>query len=411
MKKGHRHWPEPLRDLDPNGALAKADRLIVDVNRQLKILKYINPVNTLAERDKFFASKYRHIPRFSYVPLRFDPDNVREELARIPTSRIRDAGFARLYDKKREELLTYLDLVEAVGTPRFRAVSVKLFGPRLDENGSAPYLEEAHHFVTLQPEVEAATLTPQQARAILEEGAAYYAKQAPFRCAIKVREHLSANAAAGEQSVVIRDKTYYTRSEILAVSEHEISIHVLTSHNGFSQPLKIFGVGLPGYLQDQEGYAIFSEYMRRFLTPNRLRVIGGRALAVDMMLKGESFPEAFSALVEKWQFDLSEAFSICERAYRGGGYTKDSIYFQGFIDVFKSWIGGMDLAVFSLGKMSIQNVPYVSRLLKEGILRSPRFLPRFMVTESTEARRALFRLFSREDVKDFYFVHSQTQHT
>lgn len=409
MKKGHRGWPEPLIALDPNGALAKADRMIVEISRELKILRYINPTNTLAERDAFFASQYRYEPRFAYVPLRFDPEAVRRELARIPIDRIRDPGLARLYAGKRDELRMYLDLVEAVGTPRFREVSVALFGPRPAADGSPAYLEEARQFVSLQPEIEAATLTPQQARTMLEEGAAYYARQAPFRCQIKIREHLSANAAAGEQSVVIRDKTYYTRSEILAVSEHEISVHVLTAHNGFNQPLKIFGVGLPGYLQDQEGYAIFSEYMRRFLTPNRLRVIGGRSFAVDMMLKGSPFSEAFATLVEAYQFDLSEAFSICERAYRGGGYTKDSIYFQGFIDVFKAWIGGMDLATFSLGKMSIQNVPYVARLLREGILRSPRFLPRFMVTESLEARRALFRLFSREDVKDFYFIHSQTQ--
>ncbi len=411
MKKGHKGWPEPLVALDPNGALAKADRMIVEVSRELKILKYINPVNTLAERDRFFASKYRYVPRFAYVPLKFDPDAVRKELATIPIGRIRDAGLARLYAGKRDELAMYLDLVEAVDTPRFREVSTALFGPKTNGDGTRGYLEEARQFVSLPPEIEAATLTPQQARAILEEGAAYYSRQAPFRCTVKIREHLSANAAAGERSVVIRDKTYYTRSEILAVSEHEISVHVLTAHNGFNQPLKIFGVGLPGYLQDQEGYAIFSEYMRRFLTPNRLRVIGGRAFAVEAMLKGESFPEAFSALVEEHQFDLAEAFSICERAYRGGGYTKDSIYFQGFIDVFKAWIGGMDLSIFSLGKMSIQNVPYVSRLLKEGVLRSPRFLPRFMVTESIEARRALFRLFSREDVKDFYFHHSQTQHS
>ena len=68
---------------------------------------------------------------------------------------------------------------------------------------------------------------------------------------------------------------------------------------------------------------------------------------------------------------------------------------------------GMDLAVVSAGKMSMRDVPYVEKLLKRGILHSPRILPRFMATESLEARRALFRLFSREDVKDFYNIHSK----
>lgn len=411
MKRDRRHWPEPLKALDPNGAVERADRKIVEASRKLKILKYINPTNALHERDRFFAAKCRYTPRFSYAPLAFDPHDLRRALARVPVDKIKDPGLARLYAQKRDELLLTLDLVQAVGTPAFREISLNLFGPRPSPRPEDFFLEEARHFVTLEPEIEAATLTPEQAKRILEEGVSYYARQAPFRCAIKIREHLSANAAAGEQSVVIRDKTYYTRNDILAVSEHEISVHVLTAHNGFSQPLKILGVGLPGYLQDHEGYAIFSEYMRRFLTTNRLRTIGGRALAVDMMLRDVPFPETFAALVERHQFDLSDAFSICERAYRGGGYTKDAIYFRGFINVFKSWIGGMDLSVFSLGKMAIRHVPYVARLLKEGVLRAPRFLPRFMVTESLEARRALFRLFSREDVKDFYFHHSQTTHT
>lgn len=406
VKRDLKHVPEALRPIDPNGALTRVDTEIVRISRDLKILRYINPVNSLDQRERFFASHYRHVPRFRYVPLAFDPARTHRRLDALAVGRIRHAELRRIYRRKREELRRILALVASVGKPGFTRHSIELFGPRVDDPEFESFLADARHFSQLQPDIEAAVLTPQQARGILEREVAFYARQAPFRCQIKVREHLSANAAAGEQSVVIRDNHLYTQNEIYAVAAHEVTIHVLTAQNGFSQPLKILGVGLPGYLQDQEGYAIFSEYMGQYLTPNRLRTVGGRTLAVLWMMEGLSFSEVFARLVEEFRFDLSEAFSIAERAFRGGGYTKDAIYLQGFLRVYKSWIGGMDLSIFSAGKMAVRHVPWVAKLMREGVLLSPRVLPRFMVAESLEARRAVLSLFTRQDVRDFYHRHS-----
>ena len=84
MKKGHRHWPEVLRELDPNGALASTDAKIVRINRDLKIIKYINPVHSTSERETFFQSRYRHVPQFKYLPLAFDSAQMRRDLANLP---------------------------------------------------------------------------------------------------------------------------------------------------------------------------------------------------------------------------------------------------------------------------------------------------------------------------------------
>lgn len=102
-----------------------------------------------------------------------------------------------------------------------------------------------------------------------------------------------------------------------------------------------------------------------------------------------SFYDIFNVLANDYKFSKGEAYTICERAFRGGGYTKDHIYFTGYEQVKHLWETSPEsFELLYMGKVGIAHLPICQRLYKngKGILYPPRHLPVFFKDLETTVR-------------------------
>jgi uncharacterized protein (TIGR02421 family) len=360
--------------------LLEADRHISMASANLRVLRYINPVNG-TEVARTYVSRERiprGTPRFRYRELEFDPEHTKVDLLNLP---IVDSELGRIYRGKRDEVFNTICMLESRGTPEFLDRSRLLFG-----TADKKTLRTAEQWLKLEPEPEPREqYDAREARAKLEA----VVRRQKFLCSVRVRRYLSSDAAAGEASVALRKGASYSAGDIASLAVHEVQTHVLRSRNGEMQPFRaLFFHGFPrvdlaasNYLVTEEGLATFHEELAGVLTNRRRRLLAGRVKAVYLMDKEElSFGETFQELVKEHGFSRGDAYTICERVFRGGGYTKDHIYFTGYEQVKQLWEASPeDFALLYMGKVGVSHLPIVKRLFKEGqgILYPARYMPLF----------------------------------
>ncbi len=139
----------------------------------------------------------------------------------------------------------------------------------------------------------------------------------------------------------------------------------------------MFALGLPGYLSTEEGLAAYFEELTGNTDEEKMRDYAGRVIAVNSVCKNLSFREAYEKL-RGYGFTEGKAWRLAIRAHRGGGYIKDHVYLKGYFQVKKFAEKNGDLKSLYVGKIGIQHLPLVKNLLKEGILKKPKYLPVFL---------------------------------
>jgi uncharacterized protein (TIGR02421 family) len=374
--------------------LLEADRHISMASANLRVLRYINPVNstdvakTYVQREKIPKAN----PKYRYRSLDFDPEATKVELLNLP---IVDSEMGRIYRAKRDEVFNTICMLESRTTPEFLDRSRLLFG-----TADKKTLQKAEEWLKLAPEPEQTEQADaREARSKLD---AIVRKQ-KILCTVRVRKYLSSDAAAGEASVALRKGATYSDNDIASLAVHEIQTHVLRSRNGEMQPFRaLFFHGFPrvdiagsGYLSTEEGLATFNEELAGVLSNRRKRLLAGRTKAVYLMDKEElPFAEIFHILTGEHKFTRAEAYTICERAFRGGGYTKDHIYFSGYELVRQLWeTTPEDFELMYIGKVGVHHIPIVKRLYKngQGILYPARYIPIFFKDLTPEVRARLPR--------------------
>jgi uncharacterized protein (TIGR02421 family) len=369
--------------------LLVVDRHLASAAEALRVMRYINPQNSDAVRERYVrtARPPREAPSFAYRPLAFDPAAVRAALASIE---IDDTEIGRIYRRKRDEIDTVLAMLAARGSREFLELSRRVHG-----SPSAADLERGRGWLELPPEKpEQPRLSAAQVRLRLLEAC----QKLRLPCNVRLSAYLISDAAAGESSVAIRESRHYSHAELRALVCHEIGTHVLRNRNGLRQPFRaLFYYGFPrpragqaSYLQTEEGLAVFTEEMEGVLGTRRRRILAGRVLAVYRMdVEGVGFYDLFQSLVHDHRFERAEAYTICERAFRGGGYTKDHIYLSGYRRVQALWQEDpYRFCLLYAGKVGTADLELVLRLYRQGqgILHPPRFLPAFLQRSLGELR-------------------------
>lgn len=181
-----------------------------------------------------------------------------------------------------------------------------------------------------------------------------------------------------------------------ALIQHEVGTHVLTYHNGRQQIFKQLSGGFAGYEELQEGLAVLAEYLVGGLTLTRMRTLAGRVVAVNCMVDGASFVEAFRVLCDTHRFTRKAAFNIVLRVARGGILTKDVIYLRGLMKTIDYIASGGRLKNLYVGKIGLQHVVMMRELLWRKVIKPPPLLPRFLSTE--EGKDRLSKLSKYESV-------------
>lgn len=392
VDKGTGRAPKHYRAFGRSAYLAaalKADRRIDEVARSFDFLLSISPIDTARAMDRFFADGADRPPKFHYRPLTVDPDLAKRALYDIDLSSLEDPLLERLLGEKRRELDAQLTMLATRNTPAFRPASMFLYGAV-----DAPLLADA-----LTVLGSTATDTPRGPTVGAHEiaGAAQdlidrYRTLGPFDARVCIRDDVAGLMVSGNQLMIGSDSVMPER-RLVPLLAHEVSIHLLTHFNGATQGLGIFRSGLAGYEGVQEGLGVFAEWAVGGLTRTRLRLIAGRVVAVDAMLRGATFIDCWRLLTKDHGFTRRGAFGITARVYRSGGLAKDAIYLQGFRAVIDLVGDGARLDPFWMGKIAVGHRPAIEELLQRGLAQPPRFIPEFL--DDPDVRDRIARL--RED--------------
>ena len=381
--------PRHYRALGRSAVLAaalKTDRQLDRIASSFDFLLSISPINTDQAMHEFLGADGGKPPRFQYRPLEVDPDIAKRDLYAIDLATLEDPLLETLFTQKRRELDHQLTMIAARNTPEFRPASMLQYGvvePDLLDAARAILSASKGKRRPVGAMIGASEVA-KGARALIAD---YARLDDRFAAEVEIRDDLAAGLMVSGGTLMISSNTRMAQHRLDALLAHEVSVHLLTWFNGSSQGLSIFRSGLARYEGVQEGLGVFAEWAVGGLTETRLRLLAGRVVAVDAMLRGADFREGYSLLHDLHGLRPKTAFGIAARVYRSGGFAKDVIYLRGFKAVMDAVAAGLDLDPFWLGKIAPEHLPAVEELLQRGLLQPPVFRPSFL--DRAEVKRRI----------------------
>lgn len=351
--------------------------IIADVDTDI----LLSPINRQEEMAKLIASYQEGRPYNPVFEYERNPDFKDQELLTFMARLDRNDPVEELYYHRAAIRLGEIEMAQTHDAEVVKRNSLIAYG-----RPSAKLLAQAwHNLKTIPPERP----SPQE-RLIPAEEAAALCRQAMkdygFSWKVTVVKEFGAQAAVDNftQEFIIRADVQWSAATVTTTIVHEIGTHVLRSANGYEQPLKLFGTGLPLYMLTEEGLAEYTEVQHDCFDPETHRRISGRAVSADLALTA-SFWEVFMTMIP--YFDPERAFDIAQRVKFGiadtaspGAFTKDYFYLEGLarLTAFFGSSSLEDKKLLYLGKISLDNLPLVKTLVAENYLHPPKYLPPFV---------------------------------
>lgn len=364
--------------IDPE--VLKVDKQLHELVKNFELLQYINPINTEKEKKAFFKSRFTVNPSFKYRPIKIDPFALKRKLYSIKVDKIEDIEIQKMYENTISSYADKIDLLATIGSKRFYYNSLGYFGSPSDKD-----LKNARYLLSL-PKIETERktgkkLTAMDAKKAFEASFDFYG----FKASVGISKDLAAEAMVLNQQkkVLVKENALFSQKELDFLVHHEIGVHMVTTMNSNLQPLKLFNVGTPVNTYTQEGLAVLSEYLSGNLTLKRLRTLGLRVIAIDMMVKKSDFKTIFAHITNEYNVDKEEAFILLTRVFRGGGFTKDYLYLKGFAHFFKLWNSGFDLTPLLIGKTSIKNYSTIVEMMDRKLIERPKFISEALLNPNT----------------------------
>ncbi len=399
----------------PREYLRRISDAILHAQRPIRVFRAINWGPRV--HAQFFRKGARELPRPRYPPLGFERSDKVKELRSIRRQIRGKNPVESLLRRRCDEFILAAELLAARGTRRFYELSQRLYGDPRDRFPD-------HNVDNLA----IARLWASRPRARDEE-LAYSAEEAAAKVAeictpylgghvrVIVRTRLTANAAAGATHITLRKGARFSERRVRALAHHEGLWHVLTSMNGYRQPvLTVMGVGLPRHTESQEGTGIVSEYLAGHITDERYIELGERTIAVDMAARGADFLEVYRYLLAR--FPPEKAALMSERVFRGGvleggaPFTKDAAYQRGYCRAFNFLRSALEqrdvdlVRAYLAGKMSVDDAELVRDLIDEGVCVGPVFLPEWFIDidklNATATHSVTMNRFSLPSVTRYY---------
>lgn len=358
-------------------AVWEVDAKLAEVSNAFDYLLSVTPINTHEAWNEFKRSKFETVPEFHYLPLPFDPYQLKRNLYKIRMERVEDPALATMFREKQDELDRKITMLRDRNTPRFVLGSQQLFG-RVDNS----LLKLAEGILTHVNESrrkgKRRQVAAKEFAALAEKEFAVYKSVDPDFTAKAVVSSKVAGVMVSRGQLLVSKDTTVPEDRVDALLQHEVGTHLVTYYNGKSQPFRQLYSGLAGYEELQEGLAVLSEYLVGGLSTFRIRQLAGRVVAARMLTDGASFVETFRALDHTWEFNQRTAYNITMRIYRGGGLTKDAVYLRGFQKMIDYVRKDGDLEPLFVGKMAINHIPIILELQHRKVLKPVPVRPRYM---------------------------------
>ena len=376
-----------LLDNSITQSIQKVDGQIFRLLKNFELLTYVNPINVKSEKERFFKSKFTVNPNFRYKPIKINTYELTKKLHAIDTTKLEDITIRHLYESVITGAIDKINLLASIGTNKFLYNSLRYFGrPDKVDIRNAEY-------VLLLPEIKeenikAVRFGVDQAKKIFEDSFADYGFKGKIRVDKKVLSTVM--VLNSTKTVVLKDGATFTQNELQYLAEHEIGVHMVTTMNAANNKLKVFGVGLPVNTKTGEGMAVLAEYLSGNFTMNRLRELALRVIAVDLMCNGADFKDCFNTIVKNYKMEVNKAYNLVTRVYRGGGFTKDYLYLNGFSKLLKFWHDDNDLTPLLVGKTSISFYNTIVEMIDRKLIEKPQFITKSFEKPRTELNNELF---------------------
>lgn len=362
-----------------------ADKDISKISEKMDFILRVTPVNSNEEWKKFKENKFSRLPNFTYRLISLDPEIEKRKLFNIALENIDHPTLAFLLRDKRMELEKQLIMLEERGTKKFLHTSRSVFG-EVDEGVRNCAMSLLNNGLANEQTEKQTVNAVVFARAAETELNKYRPHFPGLNLRVKIKDNVNGLIVSGPELSVGKNLKI-SPSRMDALIQHEVGTHMLTYCNGNVQPLGLMYTGFAGYEQTQEGMAVLSEYLVGGLDINRLKLLAARVLAVDTLIKGADFIETFNLLWKEYGFISKTAFITSMRVHRGGGYTKDSIYLKGLMQVLAYIQKGGELSLLFGGKFALEHLPLIEELTHLRILKKP-MLPAYLSSVGAEERLA-----------------------
>lgn len=361
-----------MNDMKKNSVLSQEllelDAGLYEAIKGINILSAVSPSNFLQQKHAFFDSFFSIEPDFAYVGTKVDVFATKRKLFSLPLENVKDEDLHKIYFDTINSYVDKVDQFNSIGTPDFMYDSLRYFGePTQKDLSNARFIL---HLPNNLAEENEDLLQVDQLTQILSD----FANSNQYQYTLKLEDNMIANALVSGTTIKLNKNAKLSLSDSVALANHEIGVHLVTTLNARAQPLRILEVGNPLNTMTQEGLAILSEYLSNNLTIKRLKILALRVVAVESMLKERSFRKTFLLLREEFGADDEIAFSVCARIYRGGGFVKDYLYLQGFHKMLNAFESESDFSLLFAGKVSMDYLPQIGRLVSKGLLYNPKFI-------------------------------------
>lgn len=346
--------------------LFKIDANLDLLVKNIELLSYVNPINMEKEKQRFFSSKYLSNPQFSYPKLKFNPFVLHRQFFAQPLEKIKDEKARKLYQDIIYYYSNMIQCIENIGNQKkFYYNSLRVFGTPTEKD-----VQNAQFILHYTDEESNFSMEKKYSSEDAKTYFEHFIGQYNFPLKIGFSTSIAADAMVSNntQTLLIKKNAKFSKNQLLTLANHEIGVHLVTTYNGLSQPLKIFSNGFPRNVETQEGLAVFSEYMSGALTLKRLKELSYRVMASDSLIKDYTFSDTFDLLHNQYKLNRGDAYTITLRAHRGGGFTKDRLYLSGLRKIFKRHLKSESMDNLLTGKVAMDYEEAVIHLKSLGLI-------------------------------------------
>lgn len=345
------------------------DETLARIAKRVHLLRGINPTQASVEQlhYRFFRSRQEG----TTTPLKLDYYPHQDDLGALESAlgqaQVPEGALSELYEAKRQELLSKVRLLAAVGSASITNYSQEVYGRPSAEvvRRAETFLRENQPGEWPRRDLPAEVLRERFTQALIARGLEGWS------VVLRTEGVVGVSVNHRQRTLEVHAERSFSDFDISRLIVHEIDTHVLRRLRGEATGLHLFTFGTAGYLATEEGLAVFQEAQQKVLEVNRLRIYAAQALAVNTALVG-GFRAVFDTLVARGLSD-EESFHLTLRAKRGlgdvdepGAFTKDHCYFTGkcAIEDFTQ-AGGRVEELLLFGKIAIDDLPL---LRQEGLL-------------------------------------------
>ena len=372
--------------------LSDISETLYRISREVRILRHLRWPESV--EIEFFEKKSQVLPKIKYP--NFDYNKISAKLKTLE-NQYGDTPYDNWLKDKAAQIKIGSELLKSCGEKEFFDYSAKLYGaPKFPHSdGETSSLDIARkfeatldsHFNHLPNHLNHDFISSIEVKDEIEKKVFNVFKEASPK--VIISDELSAKATARSKNIKIKEGARFTKTDIDQLFNHEAMVHVATSLNGKTQKdMKILGANYGKVTKTQEGLAVFSEFITGCIDINRMYRISDRVIAIQMAKDGANFIDVYRFFLKRSKIK-SQAFEDARRVFRGGvisggtPFTKDIVYLDGLVRIHNflkiAISNGKTEAIEILfsGKIDLNDVSILLKMKKDGLIKKPKFLPKW----------------------------------